>query len=234
MSLIDTEIAKLRARAQQVIQHLRQQLALLEEAVQAQDWDKLRTAELLREQSLEGDMRLDRRCARILALHQPVANDLRLVLAVLRMHFYVDEISERIATISRRLANFAPQLPEGTFQTIPLAKLVYQVRRLLEMCLDAFFREDTPRSKSIDTEDQAVDNLYETCMRLIVAQLTTPPFTGSSPGLDRTRPHRKNLRESGGLCDRHCRRLPLLCRRGLLLASVESSFKHRLVRDARG
>ncbi len=174
MSLIDTEIAKLRARAQQVVQHLRQQLALLEEAVQAQDWEKLRTAELLREQSLEGDMRLDRRCARILALHQPVANDLRLVLAVLRMHFYVDEIGERIATISRRLANFAPQLPEGTFQTIPLAKLVHQVRRLLEMCLDAFFREDTPRSKSIDTEDQAVDSLYETCMRLIVVQLTAP------------------------------------------------------------
>ncbi len=174
MSLIDTEIAKLRARAQQVIQHLRQQLALLEEAVQAQDWEKLRTAELLREQSLEGDMRLDRRCARILALHQPVANDLRLVLAVLRMHFYVDEISERVATISRRLANFAPELPEGALQTIPLAKLVYQVRRLLEMCLDAFFREDTPRSKSIDTEDQAVDSLYESCIQLIVAQLTSP------------------------------------------------------------
>lgn len=174
MSLIDTEIAKLRARAQQVIQHLRLQLALLEEAVQAQDWEKLRTAETLREQSLEGDMRLDRRCARILALHQPVANDLRLVLAVLRMHFYVDEISERLTTISRRLANFVPQLPEEALQTVPLAKLVQQVRRLLEMCLDAFFREDTPRSKSIDAEDQAVDSLYETCMQLIVAQLMAP------------------------------------------------------------
>lgn len=174
MSLIDTEITKLRARAQQVIQHLRLQLALLEEAVQAQDWEKLRAAETLREQSLEGDMRLDRRCARILALHQPVANDLRLVLAVLRMHFYVDEIGERITTISRRLANFAPQLPEEALQTVPLAKLVQQVRRLLEMCLDAFFRDDTPRSKSIDAEDQAVDSLYETCMQLIVAQLMAP------------------------------------------------------------
>ncbi|MCX7606097.1 MAG: hypothetical protein N2170_02365 [Bacteroidia bacterium] len=174
MSLIETEIAKLRARAYQVVQQLRQQLVLLDEGVRLGQWERLREIEKLREQSLEGDMRLDRRCARILALHQPVANDLRFVLAVMRMHFYVDEIAERLATIGRRLAIHAPQLPSHVLQSLPLSLLVERVRRLLEVCLDAFFRSDTERSKRIDEEDNAVDEAYEACLSLITRTLTAP------------------------------------------------------------
>lgn len=174
MSLIETEIAKVRSRAYQVVQYLQQQLALLEEAVTAHEWERLHQLEKLRAESLEGDMRLDRRCARILALHQPVASDLRFILAVMRMHFYVDEIGERLATIGRRLAWFAPLLPPETLHKMPLPKLVQSVHRLLIICLEAFFRNDTERSKMIDSEDNAVDEAYEACMQLITQTITAP------------------------------------------------------------
>jgi phosphate transport system protein len=171
MSLIETEIQKLRARAFQVVQQLRQQLSLLEEGVATRAWAKLADIERLREQSLEGDMRLDRRCARILALHQPVANDLRFVLAIMRMHFYVDEIGERLATIGRRLATYAGTLPEAELESLPFLLLIQRVRRLLETCLDAFFRSDVERSKQIDEEDNAVDEVYERCMERLTLRL---------------------------------------------------------------
>ncbi|MCS7189889.1 MAG: PhoU domain-containing protein [Bacteroidia bacterium] len=167
MSLIEIEINKLRSRAYQVVQQLHQQLALLDENVRLQKWSRLVEIEKLRAQGLEGDMRLDRRCARILALHQPVANDLRFILAVMRMHYYVEEISERLVTIGLRLARYAPLISSEKLQSLPLALLVERVKRLLEICLDAFFRADTERSKRIDEEDNAVDEAYEACMELI-------------------------------------------------------------------
>lgn len=174
MSLIENEIAKLRARAYQVVQQLRQQLYLLEEGLAGQDWEKLRTLERVRAEALEEDVRLDRRCARILALHQPVANDLRLVLAVMRMHFYVDEIAERLATLGRRLATHLPVLPESERAEVPLLLLVQRVRSLLEACLEAFFRNDTEWSKRIDQEDNAVDEAYEACLNRLLQAVQKP------------------------------------------------------------
>lgn len=174
MSLIETEIAKLRARAFQVVHYVRRQLFLLEEGVHQRNWALLGEIEKLREEALEEDMRLDRRCARILALHQPVANDLRFVLAVLRMHFYLDEISERLATVGRRLAKAMPLIPPPDSEEVPIAQLVSSVRRLLELCLDAFFQSNTELAKLIDQEDVAVDRTYERCNERISRALTLP------------------------------------------------------------
>ncbi|MCS6894845.1 MAG: phosphate uptake regulator PhoU [Bacteroidia bacterium] len=172
MSLIETEIAKLRARAYQVVNQVRLQWSLLEEGVRMKDWPRLLEIERLREDALEEDMRLDRRCARILALHQPVASDLRFVLATLRMHFYLDEIGERLPAVGRRLAQSMPNLSAS--QDIPIERLVSSVRRLLESCLEAFFQSDTDKAKSIDREDELVDRTYEECMRYIVRALSLP------------------------------------------------------------
>ncbi len=174
MSLIETEIAKLRARAYQVVHHVRRQLHLLEEGVRLREWKRLMEIEKLRAEALEEDMRLDRRCARILALHQPVANDLRLVLAVLRMHFYLDEIGERLATIGRRLAQAMPEIAPPAPENIPIVQLVSSVRRLLELCLEAFFESDMEKAKRIDAEDEVVDQAYDICMRHIIQALTAP------------------------------------------------------------
>lgn len=174
MSLIETEIAKLRARAHQVVQGLRQQLNWLEENVQAQRWEELLEIERFRLEQLEGDMRLDRRCARILALHQPVASDLRFVLAVMRMHFYLDEIGERLPTIGRRLAFAMPILASQKSLDLPLPQLITSVRQLLESCLDAFFQNDTSRAKEIDREDRIVDETYQMCLDKVKRAIAAP------------------------------------------------------------
>lgn len=175
MSLIETEIAKLRARAYQVVNHIRRQFHLLEEGLRESNWKRLMEMEKLREEALEEDMRLDRRCARILALHQPVANDLRFVLAVLRMHFYLDEIGERLTAIGRRLAQAMPELPQTDLTSeVPIVQLVSGVRRLLELCLEAFFQSDMEKAKRIDAEDESVDQAYDLCMQRITRALTAP------------------------------------------------------------
>jgi phosphate transport system protein len=170
MSLIETEILKLRARARQVVTILQKRLEIFAEAVAAEEWARLREVRRYQAEALAQDMRLDRRCARILALHQPVAQDLRLVLAVLRMHFYLAEISERLEALGDRLATHLPKLPPEKLRRVPLATLVKNVHQLLDSCLEAFFQADSQKAKHISEEDDAVDRSYERCIREIYTQ----------------------------------------------------------------
>ncbi len=174
MSLIETELLKLQSRARQVVAILQKRLEIFAEAVAGADWIRLREVRRYQAEALAQDMRLDRRCARILALHQPVAQDLRLVLAVLRMHFYLTEISERLESLGDRLATHLPILPPEKLQQVPLATLVKNVQQLLDSCLDAFFQADSLRAKRISHEDEAVDRSYEQCIREIYHQISLP------------------------------------------------------------
>ncbi len=174
MSLIENELLKLRARSHEVIQILHHQLELFEDSILQKDWEGLRQVQQYRSEALAKDMRLDRRCARILALHQPVAQDLRFVLAVYRMHFHVTEISERLEALGMRLAENLPILPPDQLDQVPLGQLVQNVRRLLETCIEAFFESDVDRSKKIDQDDEAVDESYEQCITQIQRQVTHP------------------------------------------------------------
>jgi phosphate transport system protein len=170
MSLIETEILKLRARARQVVTILQKRLEIFAEAVAAEEWARLREVRRYQAEALAQDMRLDRRCARILALHQPVAQDLRFVLAVLRMHFYLAEISERLEALGDRLATHLPKLPPEKLRRVPLATLVKNVHQLLDSCLEAFFQADSQKAKHISEKDDAVDHSYERCIREIYTQ----------------------------------------------------------------
>ncbi len=174
MSLIETEILKLQARTRQVTTIMQKRLELFAEAVAAEDWARLREVRRYQAEAIAQDMRLDRRCARILALHQPVAQDLRLVLAVLRMHFYLTEISDRLEALSERLVTHMPKIPPEKLRRIPIFTLVDNVRQLLNSCLEAFFQADPQRAKRISEEDNAVDRSYEHCIREIYTQVTAP------------------------------------------------------------
>jgi len=174
MSLIETELLKLQARARQVVTILQKRLEIFAEAVAAEDWPRLQEVRRYQAEALAQDMRLDRRCARILALHQPVAQDLRLVLAVLRMHFYLTEISERLEALSERLVIHLPHIPPEKLRRVPLSTLINDVRQLLDSCLGAFFQADSQRAKRIAEEDDAVDRSYERCIQEIYTQVTAP------------------------------------------------------------
>jgi hypothetical protein len=63
MSLIETEILKLRARARQVVTILQKRLEIFAEAVAAEEWARLREVRRYQAEALAQDMRLDRRCA---------------------------------------------------------------------------------------------------------------------------------------------------------------------------
>ena len=137
--------------------------------------------DLLKRRDLEGAKRLIERDIEInakryaiegqtlalIALHQPVARDLRTLAAILEISTELERIGDYakgIAKINLLIGN-KPLLK-------PLIDIPLMAEKALEMLhrsLDAFVQQDVEAARAIPAEDDAVDHLYE----LVYSELMT-------------------------------------------------------------
>ncbi len=116
----------------------------------------------LAEEVMIGDNEIDRReveveedCLKILALHQPVAADLRFIIAVLK----VNNDLERIGDLTKNMARRAASLAEGpALECAPeLNRMAAEVRKMLSMSLDALVGTDADLARQVLSMDDGVD-----------------------------------------------------------------------------
>ncbi len=120
-----------------------------------------RDAELAKEVML-GDNEIDRReveveenCLKILALHQPVAADLRFIIAVLK----VNNDLERVGDLTKNMARRAASLVEGpALECAPeLNRMAGETRKMLSMSLDSLVGTDVVLARKVLEMDDRID-----------------------------------------------------------------------------
>lgn len=99
---------------------------------------------------------IDHECHRILALYQPVAQDLRLIITVLKVNKELERMGDHAKSIARCVANIAEHdsLPaEGR-----LAQMSDRVLTMVKDALDATVRNDAELAQQVREADDAVDD----------------------------------------------------------------------------
>lgn len=120
------------------------------------------------------EVAIDEECTQILALRQPTARDLRLVVAVIKTITDLERIGDeakRIARISLDLADHYPRRNQLT----DLQHLAQHSKSMLREALDAFARIDVDESLRVVQEDQQVDREYESIMRQQITYMMEDP-----------------------------------------------------------
>ncbi len=104
----------------------------------------------------ESEVRIEEDCLKILALHQPVAADLRRITTVLK----INSDLERIADLACNIAERAQCMHEHPYFPIPdeLPQMVRQATQMVRMALDSFVNSDLELAYQVIECDQAVDN----------------------------------------------------------------------------
>lgn len=104
------------------------------------------------------DVNIETVCVEILALHQPVAVDLRFVLAALRINADL----ERIGDLARGIAKRAIKLGERRPITLPepLVEMTTGVRQLLAEALGALAEQDEARARRVRESDEPINRSY--------------------------------------------------------------------------
>jgi len=120
------------------------------------------------------DVDIDERCTTILALRQPTASDLRLVLAVIKTTADL----ERIGDEAKRVARMVIRVVGDTHDESLVGQIVHlgeQVQQMLHRALDAFARMDIQAAINIVDEDIDIDREYESVVRQSMARMMEDP-----------------------------------------------------------
>jgi phosphate transport system protein len=105
------------------------------------------------------EVELESSCMRLLALAQPVAGDLRLILAVIRISGEL----ERVADLARGVAKKLIKIAAIDVLTMPpaMTDLAFATRTMLSDVLAALANEDAALCRQVRRSDQRVDDLYK-------------------------------------------------------------------------
>jgi len=110
------------------------------------------------------EVSIDDECTQILALRQPTARDLRLVVGVIKTITDLERIGDEAKRIARHAIDLASHFPKKN-QLTELEHLARHARGLLHEALDSFARMDVDSALSVVQDDRQVDSEYESIMR---------------------------------------------------------------------
>ena len=129
---------------------------------------------------IRGDLEIDRRevhleeeCLKVLALHQPVANDLRFVLAVLK----VNSDLERVGDLAENIAERGLDLAEFTPVRVPIEirTMAARVLTMLHESLSSVVEADTTLARDVLAADQEVDDLHRRTFSILLQRIQKNP-----------------------------------------------------------
>jgi phosphate transport system protein len=122
-----------------------------------------RNSELAREVIL-GDRLIDQKenqieeeCLKVLALHHPVANDLRFVVAVLKVNNDLERMGDLAANIAERSIYLASHEPLQA--VLNFHHMADGVKTMVSKSLDALIKMDTKLAQIVLTLDDGIDDL---------------------------------------------------------------------------
>jgi phosphate transport system protein len=134
------------------------------------------------ERVIKGDRVIDRmeveveeQCLSLLALQQPMAKDLRLLVASIKIANDLERVGDHAVNIAQsadRLAKHRPITPEP--EIFEMARLA---REMLSDALEAFVRGDAGAGREICLRDDKVDALNRSMFRILLTHMMEDPHS---------------------------------------------------------
>jgi len=121
------------------------------------------------------ELLIDERCLRLLALHQPMAADLRFITSAMRINTELERIGDQAVNIAERVIslNQEPQLKPY----IDIPRMAQITQSMVKDVLDSFVNGDTNLARSVCERDDQVDALNDQVFRELLTYMMSDPKT---------------------------------------------------------
>lgn len=118
---------------------------------------------------------IEEKCIELIVTQQPVASDLRIIVAILNIIIDLERIgdhAEGVAKIATMIGKEPPLKP-----LIDLPRMAQKTGEMLRQSLDAFINRDADAARKIVTEDDEIDALYDQVFRELLTFMAEDPRT---------------------------------------------------------
>jgi phosphate transport system protein len=124
---------------------------------------------------------IDNRCFKLLALHQPMATDLRAIVSAVKINTDLERVGDLAVNIAEAAKRYATHPPVKKLIDIPQMGDIAQ--EMLHDALDSFVRRDTVLAQAVLNEDDRLDGLKTQIFRELLDYMLKDPAT-VEPALD--------------------------------------------------
>jgi phosphate transport system protein len=124
---------------------------------------------------------IDNRCFRLLALHQPMATDLRAIVAAVKINTDLERVGDLAVNIAEAGTRYIGHPPVKTLIDIPRMGDIAQT--MLRDALDAYVKRDTRLANRVLNEDDRLDTLKTQVFRDLLTYMLRDQGT-VEPSLD--------------------------------------------------
>jgi len=118
---------------------------------------------------------IEEKSIQLIATQQPMASDLRMIVAVLNIITELERIGDYALGIARIVIMIGDEPPLKPLIDIP--RMAECTTGMLRRSLDAFINQDVKSAKEISDEDDFVDNLYDQVYRELLVFMMEDPRT---------------------------------------------------------
>jgi phosphate transport system protein len=159
MTHLDIEIQLLKEQLIEMQRLVRSQLNKSKTALVTFDSDLVREV-LFNEKRVNSlELKIDRDCENILALFNPVAIDLRFVLATLKINANLERIGDNAEGIARYVQDVTTAFPETLLKEYRVEEAFDAAVAMMDDALDAFIKEDTSLARRVFIKDDILDEI---------------------------------------------------------------------------
>ena len=121
------------------------------------------------------ELEIEEAVTSLLALHQPVARDLRLILSALKIANDLERVGDHAVNIAESAEHL---LAYRAITPVPeLVEMARIAREMLADALNAFVRGDAPLGRAVCARDDQVDALNDSMFRILITHMAEDPHT---------------------------------------------------------
>jgi len=191
---LQNKILEMRGLVETSIHNSIRSLAERDESVLAGIWETEERINLL-------DIEIDGFATRLLALHQPVAKDLRFLTATIKINSDLERMGDLAVNIAQRSISLLSRPPLKPLVDVPHMSRI--VESMVRKSLDAFVQRDEELARSVLLSDDEVDDLKNSVYQELLGSLesgTAPAGTAFdiifiAHNLERVADHATNIAE---------------------------------------
>jgi len=114
-------------------------------------------------------MEIDDRCLKLLALQQPMATDLRTIMAAQKINSDLERMGDQAVNVAQNVLKLLMHPPLRPLLTIP--RMTELAENMMRDSLDAFVRRDVALARSVLQRDDEVDELKDQVFRVLLTHM---------------------------------------------------------------
>jgi phosphate transport system protein len=119
------------------------------------------------------EVEVEEECLKILALYQPVANDLRFVVATLKINNDLERMGDLAKNIAKRTSYLAGADPMEV--PVDFRSMAMQAQHMVKQSLDALVNADAALARQVRDEDDEVDESRQRIRQQVLAAIRRNP-----------------------------------------------------------